>query len=129
MLDELLTDAPRPTRAPTPSSARDRRRARLGVLSLWLLAAAVALQVVSLVQQLSYLFAPRPGELPLVVIVLVAAVLVGLGGVVAGCFAATVADGRRTGVFGAALGLGMLVLFGAATSFGWGFLDALSASV
>ena len=87
------------------------------------------LQVVSLVQQLSYLFAPRPGELPMLVIVLAAAVLVGVGGVVAGCIAATVRDGRRTGVFGAALGLGLLVLFGAATSFGWGFLEALAAPV
>lgn len=101
----------------------------MGLVSLWLLAAAVALQVVSLVQQLSYLFAPRPGELPLLVIGVAAAVLVGLAGVVAGCVAATVPDGRRTGVFGAALGLGFLVLFGAATSFGWGFLDALSAPV
>lgn len=99
------------------------------MLSLWLLAVAVALQVVSLVQQVSHLFSPRPGELPVLVIVLVVAVLVGLSGVVAGCIAATVPDGRRTGVFGAALGLGFLVLFGAATSFGWGFLDALSASV
>lgn len=129
MLDDLLTEAP-PRTAPAPErSARDRRRARLGVLSLWLLAAAAALQAFSLVQQLSYLFAPRPGELPVLVVVLVVAVLVGLGGVVAGCVAATVPDGRRTGVFGAALGLGLLVLFGAATSFGWGFLDALSASV
>ena len=127
MLDDLLTETPpRPAPARSP---RDRRRARLGVLSLWLLAAAVALQVVSLVQQLSYLFAPKPGELPLLVIGVVVAVLVGLGGVVAGCVAATVPDGRRTGVFGAALGLGFLVLFGAATSFGWGFLDALSAPV
>lgn len=131
MLEDLLTDAPapRPTARPTARSARDRRRARLGVLSLWALAAAAALQVVSLVQQFSYLFAPKPGELPLLVAVLVTAVLVGLGGVVAGCVAATVPDGRRTGVFGAALGLGLLVLFGAATSFGWGFLQALSASV
>ncbi|MFA4840859.1 MAG: hypothetical protein WC580_04045 [Agrococcus sp.] len=127
MLDDLLTETPpRPAPARSP---RDRRRARLGVLSLWLLAAAVALQVVSLVQQLSYLFAPKPGELPLLMIGVVVAVLVGLGGVVAGCVAATVPDGRRTGVFGAALGLGFLVLFGAATSFGWGFLDALSAPV
>jgi hypothetical protein len=124
VLDDLMTDAPPPARVRSTD-----RRARLGVLSLWLLAAAVLLQVVSLVQQLSYLFAPRPGELPLVVLVLAAAVLVGLGGVVAGCVGATVPDGRRTGVFGAALGLGLLVLFGAASSFGWGFLAALSASV
>ncbi|MGM1029694.1 MAG: hypothetical protein ACQEWM_07435 [Actinomycetota bacterium] len=128
MLEDLLTETPAQRPAPV-RSARDRRRARLGVLSLWLLAAAAALQVVSLVQQVSYLFSPRPGELPMLVIVLATAVLVGLGGVVAGCVAATVPDGRRTGVFGAALGLGFLVLFGAATSFGWGFLDALSASV
>ena len=122
MPHDLLGEA-----APAPST-RD-RRARLGRLSLWLLAAAVVLQVVSLVQQLSYLFAPRPGELPMLVIVLVTAVLVGVAGVVAGCVAATVPGGRRTGVFGAVLGLGMLVLFGAATSFGWGFLEALSAPV
>ncbi len=128
MLEDLLTETPAP-RPATSAPGRDRRRARLGILSLWLLAAAAALQVVSLVQQLSYLFAPKPGELPLLVIGVVAAVLVGLGGVVAGCVAATVPDGRRTGVFGAALGLGLLVLFGAATSFGWGFLDALSAPV
>lgn len=128
MLEDLLAEAPAARPAPL-RSARDRRRARLGVLSLWALAVAVALQVFSLVQQFSYLFAPKPGELPVLVAVLVMAVLVGLGGVVAGCVAATVPDGRRTGVFGAALGLGFLVLFGAATSFGWGFLDALSASV
>ena len=114
---------------PGGRSARDRRRARLGVLSLWSLAVAAALQIVSLVQQFSYLFAQRPGELPVLVVVLVMAVLVGLGGVVAGCVAATVPDGRRSGLLGAALGLGFLVLFGAATSFGWGFLHALSASV
>lgn len=125
MLDDLMTDAP-----PRPARVRSTdRRARFGVLSLWLLAAAVALQVVSLVQQLSYLFAPKPGELPLLVVGVAAAVLAGVGGIVAGCIAATVPDGRRTGVFGAALGLGFLVLFGAATSFGWGFLDALSAPV
>ncbi|ROR65124.1 hypothetical protein [Agrococcus jenensis] len=125
MLDELMTDAP-----PRPARVRSTdRRARFGVLSLWLLAAAVVLQVVSLVQQVSYLFAPRPGELPLLVAVLVTAVLVSLSGIVAGCIGATVPDGRRTGVFGAALGLGLLVLFGAASSFGWGFLEALSASV
>lgn len=128
MLEDLLAEAPAPRAAPA-RSARDRRRARLGVLSLWLLAAAAALQLLSLVQQFSYLFSPRPGELPMLVIVLVAAVLVGVAGVVVGCLAATVPDGRRTGGFGAALGLGSLVLFGAATSFGWGFLDALSASV
>lgn len=129
MLEDLLAEAPAPRRTAPPRSARDRRRARLGVLSLWALAAAAALQGISLVQQFSYLFAPKPGELPLLVAVLVTAVLVGLGGVVAGCVAATVPDGRRTGVFGAALGLGLIVLFGAATSFGWGFLQALSASV
>ena len=107
MLEDLLAEAPAARPAPV-RSARDRRRARLGVLSLWALAVAVALQVFSLVQQFSYLFAPKPGELPVLVAVLVMAVLVGLGGVVAGC---------------------VLVLFGAATSFGWGFLDALSASV
>jgi hypothetical protein len=63
------------------------------------------------------------------VAVLVAAGVLGLSGVVVGCIAATKPDGRRTGVFGAALGLGLLVLFAAASWFGWGFLSALSAPV
>lgn len=117
-------DRPAPAR-----TAQERRRARLGPISLWLLLLAVILQVVSLMQQFSYLFAPKPGEFPLLVAVVVLASLVGFAGVVCGIAAAMTTDGRRTGVFGAALGLAFLVLFAAATSFGWGFLDALSTSV
>jgi putative copper export protein len=116
-----------PSHRPAPSrSAKHRRRARLGPASLWLLLAAGLLQAFSLVQQFSYLFAPKPGEFPLLVAVVILASLVGFVGVVCGILGATTADGRRTGVFGAALGLAFLVLFAAATSFGWGFLDALS---
>ncbi len=125
MIDDLQRAAP--AGRPAPRSSRDRRRARLGPLSLWLLLAAVVLQVVSLAQQLSYLFAPRPGELPLVIAVVVLASLTGCAGVVSGLLGATTARGRRSGVFGAALGIAFLVLFAAATSFGWGFLEALSA--
>lgn len=128
MLEDLLHETDAPEREPAPRD-RDRRSARRGALSLWLLAIAVVLYGVSLAQQMSYLFAPRPGELPLVVAVLVAAMVLGLSGVVVGCIAATKPDGRRTGVFGAALGLGLLVLFAAASWFGWGFLSALSAPV
>lgn len=103
-------------------------RARLGPLSLWLLLAAVVLQGVSLVQQLSYTFAPRPGELPVLVAVLATAVAVGLCAVVCGALSLTSPRGRRTGAFGAALGLATLVLFGAASTFLWGFLEALSTS-
>lgn len=128
MLEELLEEADQ--RAPrAPRVVRDRRAARLGTLSLWLMLGALVLQGVSLVQQLSYLFSPRPGELPLLVIVLIAAVAAGLAAVVVGCVAARKADGRRTGAFGAALALGFLVLFGAASWFGWGFLGALSAPI
>ena len=108
---------------------RDRGAARLGAISLWLLLAALVLQGVSLVQQLSYLFAPKPGELPILTVVLVAAVLAGFSAVVVGCMASTKADGRRTGMLGAALALGFLVLFGAASWFGWGFLGALSEPI
>jgi hypothetical protein len=128
MLEELLDEADR--RAPSaPRVVRDRRSARRGALSLWFMLGALVLQGVSLVQQVSYLFAPRPGELPMLVLVLVAAVVAGVGAVVVGCIAARSADGRRTGVFGAALALGFLVLFGAASWFGWGFLGALSAPI
>lgn len=122
----LADEAPRtaPVRAP-----RERRRARLGPLSLWLLLLAVVLQVVSLAQQFSYLFAPRPGEFPLLLTVVILASLVSFVGVVCGIMGATTTDGRRTGVFGAALGIAFVVLFAAATSFGWGFLEALSAPV
>lgn len=134
MIDDLLRSEPssdrssarasdRPAARTTPSQ---RRRARLGPVSLWLLALAVVLQVVSLVQQLSHLFAPREGELPLVLTMVIVASVVGCAGVVCGAMAATTADGRRTGLFGVALGLAFLVLFAAATSFGWGFLEALS---
>ncbi|WP_206447491.1 hypothetical protein [Agrococcus sp. KRD186] len=128
MIEEL--QLAEPTSRPAPArSAKHRRRARLGPASLWLLAAAVILQVVSLVQQFSYLFAPKPGEFPMLVVVVILASLVGFVGVVCGVLGATTADGRRTGVFGAALGLAFLVLFAAATSFGWGFLEALSTPV
>jgi hypothetical protein len=128
MLEELLAEADR--RAPHAARAvRDRRAARLGATSLWLMLGALVLQGVSLLQQLSYLFAPRPGELPVLAIVLVLAVGVGVGAIVVGCLAARSTDGRRTGVFGAALALGFLVLFGAASWFGWGFLGALSAPI
>ncbi|WP_413318435.1 hypothetical protein AA0Z99_00475 [Agrococcus sp. 1P02AA] len=135
MIDDLLRsetgsdrDAARPSaRAGAGSTPAQRRRARLGPLSLWLLALAVVLQTVSLVQQLSYLFAPREGELPLVLTTVILASLVGCAGVVSGALAATTTDGRRTGIFGVALGLALLVLFAAASSFGWGFLQALSA--
>lgn len=129
MIEELQLAEPAPSRPAPVRSARYRSRARLGPVSLWLLLAAVALQVVSLVQQFSYLFAPKPGEFPLLVTVVIAASLVGCAGVVCGLMGATTTDGRRTGVFGAALGLAFLVLFAAATSFGWGFLDALSRSL
>lgn len=129
MFEDLLLEEPAPARPAPVRSTRDRRRARLGPISLWLLAAAVALQVVSLVQQFSYLFAPEPGEFPLVLTVVIAASLTGFVGVICGIVAATTADGRRTGVFGAALGIAFLVLFAAATSFGWGFLEALSTPV
>lgn len=128
MLEELLAEADH--RAPrAPRAVRDRRAARLGAMSLWLMLGALVLQGVSLVQQLSYLFAPRPGELPVLVVVLVLAVAAGLAAVVVGGMAARKTDGRRTGVFGAALALGFLVLFGAASWFGWGFLGALSAPI
>ena len=78
---------------------------------------------------ISVFWAPRPGELPVLVIVLVLAVTAGLAAVVVGGMAARSTDGRRTGVFGAALALGFLVLFGAASWFGWGFLGALSAPI
>lgn len=124
---QLVDEAPaRP--APTRSPAA-RRRARLGPVSLGLLALAVVLQVVSLAQQFSYLFSPSPGELPWLVAVIILTVLVGVAGVVCGMIGATTIDGRRTGVFGAALGIAFLVLFAAATSFGWGFLEALSTPV
>lgn len=128
MLEDLLHETDAPARASAPRD-RDRRSARRGALSLWLLVIAMMLYGISLAQQLSYLFAPRPGELPLVVAVLAAAAVLGLVGVVVGSLAATKPDGRRTGVFGAALGLGLLVLFAAASWFGWGFLSALSAPV
>lgn len=129
MIEDLqLVDAAPARTAPTRSAAA-RRRARCGPLSLGLLALAVVLQVVSLAQQFSYLFAPAPGELPWLVGVVILAVLVGVAGVACGMIGATTADGRRTGVFGAALGIAFLVLFAAATSFGWGFLEALSTPV
>ncbi|WP_306231802.1 hypothetical protein [Agrococcus beijingensis] len=128
MLQDLLDEAAAVER-PARRVVHDRRAAFLGALSIWLLGAALVLQVLSLVQQFSYLFAPRPGELPIVIAVLATAVIVGLVGVVVGCMAATKADGRRAGVFGSALGLGFLVLFGAASWFGWGFLGALSAPI
>jgi uncharacterized integral membrane protein len=128
MLEDLLDEAAAVER-PARRVVRDRRAAFRGALSIWLLVAALVLQVLSLVQQFSYLFAPRPGELPVVIAVLATAVIVGLVGVVVGCMAATKADGRRAGVFGSALGLGFLVLFGAASWFGWGFLGALSAPI
>lgn len=112
-----------------PPALRRLDRARLGPLSLWLLGASVVLQGVSLAQQVSYLFAPRPGELPVVVAVLVAAAVLGVAAVVAGCLALGSPRGRRTGAFGAALALATLVLFGAASSFGWGFLENLSQTV
>lgn len=128
MIEELQHEAP--TGSPTPArTAKYRRRARLGPVSLWLLLAAVILQVFSLVQQFSYLFAPRPGEFAVVVVVVVLASVIAFSGVLCGILGATTAEGRRTGVFGAALGLAFLVLFAAATSFGWGFLEALSTPV
>lgn len=126
MIEDLQLAEPAPARPAPPRSARYRRRARLGPASLWLLVVAVILQVVSLVQQFSYLFAPKPGEFPLLVVVVVLASITAFVGVVCGVLGATTADGRRTGIFGAALGLAFLVLFAAATSFGWGFLEALS---
>ncbi|WP_146792771.1 hypothetical protein [Agrococcus baldri] len=125
MIDDLQLAEPSARPAPA-RSAKERRRARLGPVSLWLLLLAVVLQLVSLVQQFSYLFAPKPGEYPLLVVVVVLASLAGCAAVVCGIAGATTTDGRRTGVFGAALGLAFLVLFAAATSFGWGFLEALS---
>ncbi len=112
-----------------PSAVRRLDRARLGPLSLWLLGGSALLQALSLAQQLSYLFAPRPGELGAVIAGIVAATLLGVAAVVAGCVALASRRGRRTGAFGAALALASLVLFGAASSFGWGFLAALSATV
>lgn len=124
---QLVDEAPA---RPAPArSAAQRRRARFGPISLGLLALAAVLQIVSLAQQFSYLFAPKPGELPWLVAVIILTVLVGVAGVVCGILGATTTDGRRTGVFGAALGIGFLVLFAAATSFGWGFLEALSTPV
>lgn len=128
MLEDLLDEAA-PVERPARRVVRDRRAAFLGSLSIWLLLAALVLQAVSLAQQFSYLFAPRPGELAVVVAVLATAVLVGLAGVVAGAMASAKPDGRRAGVFGSALGIGFLVLFGAASWFGWGFLGALSAPI
>lgn len=122
----LADEAPRRAQARSP---HERRRARLGPISLWLLLLAVVLQVVSLAQQFSYLFAPRPGAFPLLLTVVILASLVSFVGVVCGIMGATTTDGRRTGVFGAALGIAFVVLFAAATSFGWGFLEALSAPV
>lgn len=124
----LVIDDLRAEPARQPSRAA-RRRSRLGPVSLWLLLAAVVLQVVSLVHQFAYLFAPRPGELPLVIAVIALTALVGLAGVACGIAGATTPRGRRTGVFGAALGIALLVLFAAASSFGWGFLEALSTPV
>lgn len=129
MIEDLqLVDEAPARRAPAPSAAA-RRRARFGPISLGLLALAVVLQVVSLAQQFSYLFAPKPGEFPWLVAVTILTLLVGLAGVASGILGATTTDGRRTGVFGAALGIAFLVLFAAATSFGWGFLEALSTPV
>lgn len=127
MIDEL--QYAEPVRPAPAGAGRKRGRARLGPISLWLLPAGVLLQVVSLVQQFSYLFAPKPGEFALLVVVVILASLVGFVGVVCGIVGATTTDGRRAGAFGAALGLAFLVLFAAATSFGWGFLEALSAPV
>ncbi|MCR8671818.1 hypothetical protein [Agrococcus sp. HG114] len=130
MLEDLLAEAAADQReARPPRAVRDPRAARLGTLSLLLLIAALALQGISFAQQLSYLFAPRPGELPVLVVVLVMAILTSLAAVVVGCMAAMKPDGRRKGVFAAALALGFLVLFGAASWFGWGFLGALSAPI
>jgi hypothetical protein len=128
MLEDLLDEAAAVER-PARRVVVDRRAAFHGRLSILLLLAAIVLQTVSLVQQFSYLFAPRPGELAILIAVLATAVLVGVAGIVVGCMAATKADGRRAGVFGSALGLGFLVLFGAASWFGWGFLGALSAPI
>ncbi|WP_092666048.1 hypothetical protein [Agrococcus carbonis] len=131
MIEDLLHAEPeaRPSRTAPAPSPMHRRRARLGPMSLWLLLAAAVLQVIALVQQFSYLFAPRPGELALLIVITGVAVLVSLAGIACGIAGATTPGGRRTGVFGAALGIGLLVLFGAATSFGFGFLEALSTPV
>lgn len=129
MIEDLQLVDEAPARPAPTRSATARRRARFGPISLGLLALSVVLQVVSLAQQFSYLFAPTPGELPWLVAVITLTVLVGVAGVACGMIGATTMDGRRTGVFGAALGIAFLVLFAAATSFGWGFLEALSTPV
>ncbi|WP_347755936.1 hypothetical protein [Agrococcus sp. ProA11] len=129
MIEDLQLVGEAPARPAPRRSAASRRRARFGPISLALLALAVVLQVVSLAQQFSYLFAPKPGELAWLIAVIGITVLVGLAGVASGIVGATTPDGRRTGAFGAALGIAFLVLFAAATSFGWGFLEALSTPV
>ncbi|WP_405219607.1 hypothetical protein [Agrococcus sp. Ld7] len=129
MIEDLQLVEQAPVRSASTSSPAVRRRARFGPGSLGLLALSAVLQVVSLAQQFSYLFAPKPGELPWLIVVTGAAVLVGVAGVACGVIGATTAAGRRTGALGASLGIAFLVLFAAATSFGWGFLEALSTSV
>ena len=113
VLDEPRTSAP----APEPS--------RLGAVSMGLLVLSLALQCVSLVQQFAHLFSPRPGELPLVALGIGAAALCSVSAVLAGV-ASLRTPSRRLGAFGAALAAATLVLFAALTSFGFGFLEALS---
>lgn len=97
----------------------------LGRLSVWLVLVGFLAQGFSLVQQASHLFSPAPGERPFVVAVIVLVVAIGVVGVVAGAIAACSPAGRRTGVFGASLGLAMLVLFAAASTFMWRLLEVL----
>lgn len=103
-----------------------RRHARaLGRISIWLVPLGFVLQIVSLAQQLTHLFAPAPGERPFVVAVFVAVVLLGIAGVAAGFLALPTPAGRRLGGFGAALGAALLVLFLVASAVLWNTLAAL----
>lgn len=97
----------------------------LGRASVWAVPVGVLLQIVSFVQQALHLFSPAPGERPFVIGVFVVVVLVGIAGVAAGMLAAPTVDGRRMGVFGAALGGATLVLFLIASAAIWNLLIAL----
>lgn len=102
-----------------------RRSSGLGRLSMWLLVAGVLAQGFSIVQQATHLFSPAHGERPWVVAVIVVVVVIGLACTLSGVLATLARPGRKTGAFGASLGLSTLVLFSAASTFMWGLLDAL----
>jgi hypothetical protein len=95
-------------------------RARgLGRLSLLIVPVGVVGQVVSFLQQVTHLFAPAPGERPVVIGLLVAVTVLGVAGVGCGLLAASSPNGRRTGALGAALGGATLILFLVASAFVW----------